>query len=193
MKICRHTRNPHRRSAFSNPSKVPGRTLTRRSRRFAGWNIPVKLKSSSAPSGRTIRWWQSFNACKQNFPNAKIQLIFAELQGTNRKTSIMEAMWQKANGEFLFFSDADVVAPKNYLRQLVPRLAQPEVGCLTCLPRGIAGAHDWRQNDRAALRFQLSAAMDARAADDWHPLGHRPHDGGVRAPRWKKSAASKIS
>jgi ceramide glucosyltransferase len=71
------------------------------------------------------------------FPIRKIQLVFAELKGTNRKTSIMEAMWPKATGEFLFFSDADVAAPKNYLRQLVPRLAQPGVGCLTCLPRGI--------------------------------------------------------
>ncbi len=71
------------------------------------------------------------------FPERKIQLVFAELQGTNRKTSIMEAMWQQATGQFLFFSDADVAAPKNYLQQLVPRLAQPNVGCLTCLPRGI--------------------------------------------------------
>ncbi|MEJ0090492.1 MAG: glycosyltransferase [Limisphaerales bacterium] len=74
---------------------------------------------------------------RATFPERKIQLVFAELQGTNRKTSIMEAMWQQATGQFLFFSDADVAAPKNYLQQLVPRLAQPGVGCLTCLPRGI--------------------------------------------------------
>jgi ceramide glucosyltransferase len=74
---------------------------------------------------------------RAEFPERKIQLVFAELKGTNRKTSIMEAMWQKASGQFLFFSDADVVAPKNYLRDLVPQLAQPEIGCLTCLPRGI--------------------------------------------------------
>jgi len=71
------------------------------------------------------------------FPERKIRLVFAELKGANRKTSIMEAMWQKATGEFLFFSDADVAAPKDYLQQLVPRLAQPGIGCLTCLPRGI--------------------------------------------------------
>ena len=71
------------------------------------------------------------------FPERKIELVFAEVLGTNRKSSIMEAMWRQATGEFLFFSDADVAAPRDYLRQLVPRLAQPEVGCLTCLPRGI--------------------------------------------------------
>ena len=74
---------------------------------------------------------------RADFPGRNIQLVFAELQGTNRKTSIMEAMWRQATGQFLFFSDADVAAPKDYLRQLVSRLAQPEVGCLTCLPRGI--------------------------------------------------------
>ena len=72
------------------------------------------------------------------FPGRNIQLAFAELQGTNRKSSIMEAMWRAAAGQFLFFSDADVAAPKDYLFQLVPQLMQPEVGCLTCLPRGIA-------------------------------------------------------
>jgi ceramide glucosyltransferase len=71
------------------------------------------------------------------FPERKVQLVFAGLEGTNRKTSIMEAMWQKATGQFLFFSDADIVAPENYLRELVPQFARPEVGCLTCLPRGI--------------------------------------------------------
>jgi ceramide glucosyltransferase len=71
------------------------------------------------------------------FPERDIRLAFAELKGINRKTSIMEAMWPTATGQFLFFSDADVVAPGDYLRQLVPRLAQPEAGCVTCLPRGI--------------------------------------------------------
>jgi|HubBroStandDraft_2_1064218.scaffolds.fasta_scaffold78493_2 ceramide glucosyltransferase len=74
---------------------------------------------------------------RAEFPGRKIQLLFAEILGTNRKTSIMETLWQNASGQFLFFSDADVIAPKNYLQQLVPQLAQPEAGCLTCLPRGI--------------------------------------------------------
>jgi len=74
---------------------------------------------------------------RAEFPECDIRLVFADLKSTNRKTSIMEAIWRNASGQFLFFSDADAVAPRDYLRQLVPRLAQPEVGCLTCLPRGI--------------------------------------------------------
>jgi ceramide glucosyltransferase len=74
---------------------------------------------------------------QNEFPGRDIRLLFAEQQGANRKTSIMETLWRNASGEYLFFSDADVAAPADYLQQLVPRIAQPGVGCLTCLPRGI--------------------------------------------------------
>jgi ceramide glucosyltransferase len=74
---------------------------------------------------------------QKNFPGRKIRLVFADLHGANRKTSIMKALWHNATGHFLFFSDADVIAPADYLKLLVPLLAQPGVGCLTCLPRGV--------------------------------------------------------
>ena len=74
---------------------------------------------------------------QETFPAHNLRLVFAELHGANRKTSIMEALWREATGKFLFFSDADVAVPVDYLGQLVPRLAQPDVGCLTCLPRGV--------------------------------------------------------
>ena len=74
---------------------------------------------------------------RADFPAHAIRLVFAPLQGTNRKTSIMETLRREATGDLLFFSDADVAAPPDYLNQLVPRLTSAEVGCLTCLPRGI--------------------------------------------------------
>jgi ceramide glucosyltransferase len=111
---------------------------------------------------------------RTTFPGRKIQLVFAGLQGTNRKTSIMEAMWRKASGQFLFFSDADVTAPADYLRQLVPQLAQPEVGCLTCLPRGIE-AHTFG-GKMIALHYgfnYLPQWMLARQATGIHwAIGH---------------------
>jgi len=74
---------------------------------------------------------------RKDYPNREIRLVFAELQGTNRKTSIMEALWNEASGEYLFFSDADVVVDRDYLQKLLPLLTKPNVGCLTCLPRGV--------------------------------------------------------
>jgi len=75
---------------------------------------------------------------QQEFPGRNVRLLVAEALGANRKTSIMEALRRQAVGTYLFFSDADVIVPEDYLCQLVPRLAAPDVGCLTCLPRGVA-------------------------------------------------------
>jgi len=74
---------------------------------------------------------------RSTFPDREIRWVLADLKGANRKTSIMEALWREASGEYLFFSDADVVAAPDYLNRLVPLLRQPDVGCVTCLPRGI--------------------------------------------------------
>ena len=74
---------------------------------------------------------------REAFPQCEIRLIFAELRGTNRKTSIMETLWRAASGDYLFFSDADVRVSPDYLVRLMPELTAPGVGCLTCLPRGL--------------------------------------------------------
>jgi ceramide glucosyltransferase len=74
---------------------------------------------------------------RRELPDRNIRLVFAPLLGASRKVSIMQALWREASGEYLFFSDADVVAKPDYLEQLMPLLASPGVGCLTCLPRGV--------------------------------------------------------
>jgi len=74
---------------------------------------------------------------REAFPEREIGLVIAEPQGANRKTSIMEALWRKASGDYLFFSDADVQVSSDYLTRLLPELTAPGVGCLTCLPRGL--------------------------------------------------------
>lgn len=74
---------------------------------------------------------------QQAFPDRHIRLLFAPVRGANRKTSIMETLWQEASGEFLLFSDADVTVQPDYLRRVVHEFHAPDVGCVTCLPRGV--------------------------------------------------------
>ncbi len=70
-------------------------------------------------------------------PAADLKLLFAELRGTNRKTSIMLAQADAAAHDLLVFTDADGYLPPDILRHVVPRLVDPAVGAVTCLPRGI--------------------------------------------------------
>jgi ceramide glucosyltransferase len=79
---------------------------------------------------------------KRNHPNVRLRWIRASLLGTNRKTSIMEALWREARGSCLLFSDADVSVEPDYVQRVVDELLQPGVGCVTCLPRSV-GARTW--------------------------------------------------
>lgn len=70
-------------------------------------------------------------------PERDLRLVFGELFGTNRKTSIMHALAEAATGELLIYSDADARATPDYLHWVVPALIRPETGCVTCLPRPV--------------------------------------------------------
>lgn len=70
-------------------------------------------------------------------PEADLRVVRAEPLGANRKTSIMHALAAAARTDYLIFADADVRVPADYLNVLVPYLVDPEVGCVTLLPRGV--------------------------------------------------------
>lgn len=70
-------------------------------------------------------------------PDKRIELVFADLLGANRKTSIMRRLVAEASTDLLIFSDADVRVASDYLSWIVPPLVRDEVGTVTFLPRGI--------------------------------------------------------
>jgi ceramide glucosyltransferase len=63
------------------------------------------------------------------------------LHGANRKVSNLINMAPRARWDVLVLSDADVVAPSDYLRSVVSELGGPDVGAVTCLyhGRGVKG------------------------------------------------------
>ncbi|MCC6233119.1 MAG: glycosyltransferase [Verrucomicrobiales bacterium] len=74
---------------------------------------------------------------QRRFPHCRLRLVRADLLGTNRKSSIMEALWREARGEYLLFSDADVSVQSDYVPRVLDELLAPGVGCVTCLPRSV--------------------------------------------------------
>jgi ceramide glucosyltransferase len=70
-------------------------------------------------------------------PDAGLKLVFGELVGANRKTSIMRTMVQEATTDLFIFTDGDVRAEPDLLRWLVPATLDPSVGCVSCLPAWI--------------------------------------------------------
>jgi ceramide glucosyltransferase len=83
---------------------------------------------------------QAVERLRQEFPDRPIQLIVCkEVLGANTKVSNLAQMVRSARYDHFIVSDSDIRVPPDYLRRVVAPLAEPGVGLVTCLYRGIAG------------------------------------------------------
>ncbi|MGA2458624.1 MAG: bacteriohopanetetrol glucosamine biosynthesis glycosyltransferase HpnI [Terriglobales bacterium] len=73
------------------------------------------------------------------YPNCKIDLIVCDRAlGANIKVSNLVQMLPAARHELLLVNDSDIRVPWDYLRKVVPTLADASVGLVTCLYRAVA-------------------------------------------------------
>ena len=68
-------------------------------------------------------------------PSSDILLVISSQKiGTNEKVSNLEAGYQRARYDHLVFIDSDIRVGQDYLRKIIPPLADHRIGLVTCLP-----------------------------------------------------------
>jgi len=78
---------------------------------------------------------------QQEFPGIPIDLVVcSESLGTNTKVSNLVQMLRVVRHDLVVVSDSDIRVAPDYLRRVVAPLADPTVGLVTCLYRGVANA-----------------------------------------------------
>lgn len=76
---------------------------------------------------------------QQEFPNRAIRLVACDkILGPNVKVSNLAQMVQHARHEYLIVNDSDIQVERDYLRHAMAPFADPRVGMVTCLYRGLA-------------------------------------------------------
>jgi ceramide glucosyltransferase len=82
---------------------------------------------------------ESVQALQREFPNRQIRLILcSEILGANLKVSNLAQMAAGAQYDVLIVNDSDIRVEPDYLRRVSEPLADPRIGMVTCLYRGIA-------------------------------------------------------
>jgi ceramide glucosyltransferase len=77
---------------------------------------------------------------REEFPLRQLRVVHCpEVLGLNGKVSNLAQMLPQARYEHIVINDSDIVVPRDYLRSVMATLAQPGVGMVTALYRGIAG------------------------------------------------------
>src|SRR5271166_2213995 len=78
---------------------------------------------------------------QQEFPLRQLRVVHCpRVLGLNGKVSNLAQMVPQARYEHIVINDSDIVVPRDYLQRVLAPLAKPDVGMVTTLYRGIAGA-----------------------------------------------------
>ena len=88
----------------------------------------------------------------ERYPRLDLHLVVnSAAHGANRKVSNLINMAQFARHPVIVVSDSDVAVDPNYLRALAAELAQPGVGAVTCLYRGLPSGGFWSRLSSLAV------------------------------------------
>jgi len=84
---------------------------------------------------------------KREFPGRRIEVVVVETNAPNAKVGVLAELAKRARYPLLLVNDSDIVAPPGYLRAVTAPLADPKVGLVTCLYRGVADS--WASRSEA--------------------------------------------
>jgi ceramide glucosyltransferase len=78
---------------------------------------------------------------RAEFPQHDIRLVHCHQNlGSNTKVSNLAQMLPNARHEYIIVNDGDIRVPPDYLRRVLPPLADPKIGLVTCPYRGVANS-----------------------------------------------------
>lgn len=96
------------------------------------------LHDPADPAGAVVRRLQA------EYPSVDIELVVdSRIHGANLKVSNLANLLSHARHEWLVLADSDIRVPSDYLDRVTAPLADPGVGVVTCLYRGIPRSGAW--------------------------------------------------
>jgi len=108
---------------------------------------------------------------KAEFPQRFVRLaVCPENLGANTKVSNLAQMLPGARYEFLIVNDSDIRVEADYVRRVIAPLADPEVGMVTCLYRGVPARTFGSRLESLGISTDFSAGV----------LVARQVEGGIR-------------
>jgi len=97
---------------------------------------------------------------QRDFPQRSIRLMVCpKVLGSNMKVSNLVQMLPLANYDYLIVNDSDIRVEPDYLRRVMRPFADPKVGMVTCLYRGIAGSTLGSQLEAVGISTDFSAGV----------------------------------
>jgi len=97
----------------------------------------------------------------QDYPHLDIRtLASGEPWGPNAKLCSLQKMAKEATTDLWVVSDSDVQVPPDYLRRVVAPFVEQQIGCVTCLYRGVAVEGGiWALLESTGMSIEMSSGI----------------------------------
>jgi ceramide glucosyltransferase len=97
---------------------------------------------------------------RDKYPMVPVQIVFSgEPQHPNAKVCSLEKMIAVATTNFYVISDSDVHVEPNYIREIIAPFADPAVGVVTCLYRGVPTGGFWSRLEALGMSVEMTAGV----------------------------------
>jgi ceramide glucosyltransferase len=99
---------------------------------------------------------------RRKYPAIPVKIVFSgEPQRPNAKVCSLEKMIAVASSDYYVISDSDVHVDGNYIREIMAPFADPEMGVVTCLYRGVATGGLWSRLEALGMSVEMTAGAVA--------------------------------
>jgi ceramide glucosyltransferase len=104
---------------------------------------------------------------RRKYPDVPVRVAFSgEPDRPNAKVCSLERMLPLAATDYFIFSDSDVHVDRSYIREVVAPLADPAVGMVTCLYRGVPTGGIWSRLEALGMSVEMTAGVLAADATE---------------------------
>lgn len=100
------------------------------------------------------------DALRQKYPEVRIRIILSgEPAYPNAKVHSLEKMVAAASYPYLVITDSDVQVASDFVKQVVCPLADPSVGLVTCIYRGVPTGGLWSRLEALGMSVAMSSGV----------------------------------
>lgn len=124
--------------------------LSQRLARFCNQDYPAPVQMICGIGNHEDRAVEIVSRCRAR-GNAIDLVVDGRRHGSNPKISNLMNMLPQARHDILIMSDSDIDTGRDYVGKTTAALAEPDVGAVTCLYRGIDIGNPWSQLSALAI------------------------------------------
>jgi ceramide glucosyltransferase len=97
---------------------------------------------------------------REKYSTVPVKVVFSgEPQHPNAKVCSLEKMIAVATTDYYVISDSDVHVETNYIREIIAPFADPKVGVVTCLYRGVPTGGLWSRLEALGMSVEMTAGV----------------------------------